>query len=292
MKINFYFGGLKKFLIAFIRIARPEQWLKNLIIFAPLVFSLKLYSFDLLLSCIYTFGIFCLASSTAYIFNDIKDIKEDSKHSLKKKYRPLATGELSVFQAYFALFLLYTLLALILLYVMPKLLGLVFAYIVINLFYSCILKNIVIIDLFTIAIGFIIRLYAGALTIEAPVSSWMFITSLSISLFLASNKRIKELKHNGKSSRKILNKYSEKFLNDIILISASSSLFFYSMFVVNKKANLAITMPLVIFGIFRYLYLTKSNKFISESPSDVLLKDNQLLWTVIIWFILVVYLLY
>lgn len=291
MKIHFYLSYIRNFIKAFLKIARPEQWIKNLIIFAPLIFSLKLNDFNLLLECIHSFAIFCLASSSAYIFNDIKDIEDDQKHSEKRKYRPLVTGEISIFQAYFALFLLYGFLAFFL-YKMPELSGLVVVYILINLLYSHILKNIVIIDLFIIAAGFLIRLYAGGVVIEVPISLWMFITTLSISLFLASSKRLKELKHNGKSSRKILRKYSEEFLNDIVLITATSSLFFYSMFIVTSKANLAITLPIVIFGIFRYLYLTKSNKFISDSPTDVLLKDNQLILTIIFWLISIIYLIY
>jgi decaprenyl-phosphate phosphoribosyltransferase len=291
MKIHFYFNNVRNFIKAFLKIARPEQWIKNLIIFAPLIFSLKLNDFNLLLECIYIFAIFCLASSSAYIFNDIKDVKDDQKHSEKRKYRPLVTGEITIFQAYFALFLLYAFLAFFL-YKMPEFSGLIIIYILINLFYSHILKNIVIIDLFIIASGFVIRLYAGGVAIEVPISSWMFITTLSVSLFLASSKRLKELKHNGKSSRKILGKYSDEFLNDIVLIAATSTLFFYSMFIVTNRPNLAITLPIVIFGIFRYLYLTKNNKFIFDSPTDVLLKDKQLILTVIFWLISIIYLIY
>ena len=155
-------------------------------------------------------------------------------------------------------------------------------YLLLNVAYSYWLKHQPVLDIFTIAIGFVLRVYAGAMAIEVPVSSWMFVTTLSLALFLAAIKRRQELVQSGEGARKVLKMYSVSIVDKFAEISATGALLFYSFFVMSARPELVITVPFVLFGLFRYWYIVE---FVGEgeSPTDALLNDKQLLLTVLGW---------
>lgn len=156
------------------------------------------------------------------------------------------------------------------------------AYLVLNLAYTFALKHEPVIDIFTIAIGFVLRVFAGATSLDVPVSSWMFITTLCLALYLAAVKRRQELSQNGTESRKVLERYSISLVDRYAEMSATGALLFYSMFVMSSRPELVITVPLVLFGLFRYWYVVETLDG-GESPTDALLTDWQLSVTVVLW---------
>ena len=195
-------GSLAQFR-GLLALMRPRQWVKNAFVFAPLIFAgefLKLESIEkVLLAAL----IFCVASSATYILNDLSDIERDRRHPKKSQTRPLASGLVSVPQALLLLFTLYAVL-LAAWFVMPAVLYVVLGYLLLNLAYTFVLKHQPVIDIFTIALGFVLRVYAGAMALSVPVSSWMFVTTLCLALYLAAVKRGQELASNGSESREVL----------------------------------------------------------------------------------------
>ncbi len=260
---------------------RPRQWVKNAFVFAPLIFAgefLKLQSIEnVALAAL----IFCVASSATYILNDLSDIERDRRHPKKSQTRPLASGLVSVPQAITLLLVLYAVL-LATWFVMPAVLYVVLGYLLLNLAYTLVLKHQPVIDIFTIAIGFVLRVYAGAMALSVPVSSWMFVTTLCLALYLAAVKRGQELASNGSESREVLQHYTPALLNRYAEMAATGALLFYSLFVITTRPALVMTIPLVLYGLYRYWFIVES-KDGGESPTDALLGDWQLLLTVAIW---------
>jgi len=260
---------------------RPRQWVKNAFVFAPLIFAgefLKLQSIEkVALAAL----IFCVASSATYILNDLSDIERDRRHPKKLQTRPLASGLISVPQAITLLLVLYAVL-LATWFVMPAVLYVVLGYLLLNLAYTLVLKHQPVIDIFTIAIGFVLRVYAGAMALSVPVSSWMFVTTLCLALYLAAVKRGQELASNGSESREVLQHYTPALLNRYAEMAATGALLFYSLFVITTRPALVMTIPLVLYGLYRYWFIVES-KDGGESPTDALLGDWQLLLTVAIW---------
>ena len=260
---------------------RPRQWVKNVFVFAPLIFAgefLKLQSIEkVALAAL----IFCVASSATYILNDLTDIERDRRHPKKSKSRPLASGLVSVTQAITLLLILYvTLLAAW--FVMSAVLYVVLGYLLLNLAYTFVLKHQPVIDIFTIAIGFVLRVYAGAMALSVPVSSWMFVTTLCLALYLAAVKRGQELASNGSDSREVLQHYTPALIDRYAEMAATGALLFYSLFVMTARPEMVMTIPLVLYGLYRYWFIVES-KDCGESPTDALLGDWQLLLTVAIW---------
>ena len=229
----------------------------------------------------------CIASSATYILNDLKDIEKDRLHPQKSKTRPLASGAVIPKQAKILMFAFYIFLA-ISSFFFPLILAVIVSYLLLNFLYSHYLKHQPVLDIFTIAIGFVLRVYAGAVAINVPVSSWMFITTLCLALYLASIKRRQELTAHGVTSRKSLESYSLYLLNRYAEMSAIGALLFYSIFVMSERPKLVITIPLVIFGMFRYWYITDIHNE-GESPTDAILSDKQLLITGSLWIITCIY---
>lgn len=260
---------------------RPRQWVKNAFVFAPLIFAgefLKLQSIEkVALAAL----IFCVASSATYTLNDLSDIERDRRHPKKSQTRPLASGLVSVSQAITLLLVLYAVL-LATWFVMPAVLYVVLGYLLLNLAYTLVLKHQPVIDIFTIAIGFVLRVYAGAMALSVPVSSWMFVTTLCLALYLAAVKRGQELASNGSESREVLQHYTPALLNRYAEMAATGALLFYSLFVITTRPALVMTIPLVLYGLYRYWFIVES-KDGGESPTDALLSDWQLLLTVAIW---------
>lgn len=269
-----------------LRLIRVRQWVKNTFVLAPLIFSSQFTNIDSLKYSLLAALLFSLASSATYIINDLRDIEADKLHPVKSKTRPLATGEITSLFAYSLLILIYILL-LLGLFILPKVLGVIAVYLVLNLAYTFFLKHEPVVDIFVIALGFVLRVYAGTQALNLEMSSWIFVTTLSLALYLASVKRRQELALVGSASRKVLNKYSVSLVDRYAEMSATGAIVFYSMYVMAERPNMVITIPLVLYGLFRYWYVVEIDG--GESPTDVLLKDKQLGLTVVIWALTCIY---
>jgi decaprenyl-phosphate phosphoribosyltransferase len=268
------FGGL-------IKLMRPKQWVKNCFVLAPLVFSSRFLEIDALVHSVLAAIFFCIASSAAYIVNDIRDKEKDQRHPTKSVTRPLAAGIVSVRQALILLFVLYIVLV-IGAFLFTNVILVISAYILLNVLYTLYFKNQPVLDIFCIATGFVLRIVAGSVAIGAPVSAWMAITTLCLALYLAAIKRRQELSQRGTASREVLRKYTVELIDRFAEMSATGALVFYSMFVMSSKPELNITVPVVLFGIFRYWYVVEALEG-GESPTDALLADWQLILCLIIW---------
>ena len=264
-----------------IRLIRPKQWIKNGFVVAPLIFAGKFLDPIAIEQTLLATLLFSIAASATYIINDLHDIDRDRQHPKKSKTRPLASGLVSPQSALILLFTLYGMLACSW-FLLPKVILVILAYLVLNLAYTFILKHQPVIDIFTIAIGFVLRVYAGAMALDVPVSSWMFITTLCLALYLAAVKRRQELSQSGSQGRKVLEQYSVALVDRYAEMSATGALIFYSLFVMSSRPELVISIPLVLFGLFRYWYVVDSLDS-GESPTDALMGDWQLLFTVVLW---------
>jgi 4-hydroxybenzoate polyprenyltransferase len=246
------------------------------------------------------FFAFCGISSSIYILNDIADIEADRVHK-KKRYRPLASGEVTITEArIFFVFLMIATFA-VCYFLSYKFTIVVFTYFIINLLYSFYVKNVVLLDVFFISLGFMLRVAGGAFAIEVTISSWMILTTIFISLFLAISKRRAELSQSNSDSldkqRKVLNHYTISFTDQLNTIAATGTILSYALYTVSEKTistfhsdKLIYTTPFVIYGIFRYMYLTHQ-KNMGESPTQIVTKDlpiivNALLWLLMSFFII------
>lgn len=263
------------------KLIRPKQWIKNGFVLAPLVFTGEFMREASLKQALVAALLFCVASSATYIVNDLKDIEGDRKHPTKALSRPLAAGSVSIPAALLLLSLLYVLL-IASWFVSPKVVNVIFGYLVLNIAYTFVLKNKPVVDIFTIALGFVLRVLAGAVALSVPVSGWMFVTTLCLALYLAAVKRSQELSQSGTEGRQVLKQYSKALVDRYAEMSATCALVFYSMFVMSSHPELVITVPLVLFGLFRYWYVVDVLDG-GESPTDALLTDWPLLLTVIGW---------
>jgi len=265
---------------------RPKQWSKNLLLFAGLIFSFSITDAHLVYSSILAFVAFCLLSSSAYIINDLFDVEEDRLHP-RKKYRPIAAGAVLPKPAIFiSLFLL--LLSLIMAWQLNLLFLLsAISYYLLTVSYSIWLKHVVIIDILAIAFGFFIRALAGAFAVEVSISPWFLICTLLLSLFLALAKRRQEaisLAENGKNHRKVLEHYPLAYVDQLISIVTASTIIAYSLytFTDSKTELFMATIPFVVYGIFRFLYLVYKEE-LGESPEELLLQDKPLIITIFLW---------
>jgi len=300
--------------------SRPRQWLKNLAVFAPLVFEGAFFNSDKFLLTVFGFFIFCLVTSAIYIINDVIDIKKDLAHPFKKK-RPIASGRISPTTASaFAVILL------ILAILLSSKLSAFFmfaavAYAVLQIFYSLFLRSVMLLDVMAIASGFLLRVYAGAVLIDAHVTVWFILTVASLALFLAIGKRRSErtllLGSGGEGNlgtRAILLHYPESLLDSLTVMFATASWFSYTMFTFLQPPPsagpqvlvlfgdylprtflaskwLMLTVPFVIYGVMRYLYVIYEKKE-GESPERVLLSDIPLLLSILTWIMLVFFIIY
>lgn len=239
-----------------VNLMRPKQWVKNGFVLAPLIFSGAFLNVDAVSQSLLAMLLFCVTSSVVYVINDIHDIERDRLHPVKSKSRPLAAGLVSVSAA---LALLAVLCAVLIVgcFFVPKVFITLVAYLALNVAYTFVLKYQPILDIFSIATGFVLRVYAGAAVLGAPVSAWMFVTTLCLALYLASLKRRQELSQSGSEGRKVLEKYTVSLVDRYAEMSATGALLFYSMFVMSSKPELVISIPLVLFGLFRYWFLVE-----------------------------------
>jgi len=279
---------------------RPSQWIKNFLIFAGLIFAQKLFDFSLLIKTIFGFFLFSFSAGSLYIINDIKDYEKDSIHP-KKKERPIASGKISKQEGLiFALILLSV--SLYLSYLLsPSFFLILLFYIGLSFLYTLILKEIVILDVITVAIFFLLRAWAGTLLIKVSLSEWLFICTILLALFLALTKRKSEiflLNNSANCHRKVLESYSHDFIDQMISVTTASSLIAYTIYTVApetvhkfKTKNLVLTLPFVIYGIFRYLYLVYHKRF-SDNPDRAFVKDVPLLVDILLWLVCVILIVY
>jgi 4-hydroxybenzoate polyprenyltransferase len=284
-----------------VKLIRVRQWIKNFFCFAPILFAGQLLNTELFTKNILAFLAFCAVSSSVYIINDIIDIEADRVHK-KKRFRPIASGEISIKQAIIILIIIIAITVLL-----SSLINLYFvitvaAYFLINLLYSVKVKHVVILDVFFISFGFMLRVIGGAAAIQVSLSSWMILTTIFISLFLAISKRRAELSQmeldNLDKQRKVLNFYGIEFTDQMNTIAATGTIICYALYTVSEKAvstfhtdNLIYTTPFVIYGIFRYLYLIHK-KNLGESPTQIVTKDIPIILTTILWLIVSVFIIY
>ena len=264
---------------------RVNHYIKNLLVFAPLLFTSGLSDLSKLVLSFKAFIIFSLIASVVYVINDLFDIKFDKKHPQKRKLKPLASGKISISFAYFSIAIL-SIISIFILLNNKNLINVFLIYIIMNVFYSFFLKFIPILDIFILSFNYILRVYAGCVIIDVPLSNWMAITIFAGAIFISALKRRQEIIIHGTSSRPVLKKYSINYLNKIADYSAILSIVFYCLYVISVNEKLVITIPLVLFGILRYSYLSESKNF-SDSPIDEIIKDKQNLILVIIWLILI-----
>ena len=265
-----------------IRLLRPKQWVKNAFVLAPIMFAGLFTDLDAILAVLAATAMFCAASSAVYIVNDLHDRERDRAHPVKSLKRPLASGAVTVPTAIVLLVLLLAGLGLVAPF-MPQVALVVGGYLLLNLAYTFWLKHQPVLDIFTIAIGFVLRVLAGATALEVHVSSWMFITTLCLALYLAAIKRRQEFRHeSARQSRTVLRAYSVELVERYAEMAATGALVFYSLFVVSEQEALVVTIPIVLFGLFRYWYITQQQER-GESPTDALFSDWQLIGAVAVW---------
>lgn len=268
-------------LAAGVALLRPREWLKNVFVLAPLVFSGAFLEPLAVRHASLAFLLFCIAASAVYVLNDLHDVAEDRAHPVKSRRRPLASGALAPRQAVVLLIALYVLLALGCLW-LPRTGLVVVSYVLLNVAHTYVLKAQPVVDVFSIALGFVLRVYAGAEAIAVPVSAWMFVTTLCLALYLAAIKRRQEFNWRDGTGRAVLAQYTPALLERFAQLAATGALVFYSLFVTEARPALVPTVPLVLFGLFRYQWLVEV-RAAGESPSEVLLGDWQLVLTVLGW---------
>jgi 4-hydroxybenzoate polyprenyltransferase len=278
-------------LLALLEATRPRQWIKNLLLFAPLLFAKKLGDPARLLQSLSAFALFCFLSGVVYLLNDILDLDRDRLHPLKSR-RPLASGRLSLTTALSGAIVLFTL-ALAASFTLSLPFGAVgLIYVLLNLVYSLWLKEVVILDVMVIAFGFVLRALAGAVAINVEISPWLILCTILLSLFLAFCKRRQELEtlvEGAGDHRASLREYSVGFLDQMISIVTASTVVSYCFYTFSPEVEhklgtryLFLTIPFVLYGIFRYLYLVHQ-KGHGGSPTAALLTDRPLLLSVALW---------
>jgi 4-hydroxybenzoate polyprenyltransferase len=279
---------------------RPHQWTKNLVVFAALGFSKHLFELGPLARATLAFALFCGLSGAVYLLNDLADLERDRLHPLKR-LRPLASGALTPRTAGIVAALL-ALGCLGLSFLLgPFFAACAFVYLALNLSYSFRLKEVVIVDVLCISLGFVIRAMAGAFAVRVAISDWLVICTILLALFLSLSKRRHELTSLSQAAtghRKILAEYSPYLLDQMINVVTASSLVSYAVYTTAEETRakfqtdrLSWTIPFVLYGIFRYLYLVHQKEK-GGSPTDVLLTDRPLLAAVALWAAAVVLILY
>lgn len=285
---------------ALLKNMRPKQWAKNGFVFAAILFDQKLFEAESLVKVVITFGLMCLTASAIYIVNDIVDVEKDRQHP-KKKFRPIASGQLPIPIAVSAavVFLLVSVGVALLLDL--ELAAVVVAYILLHVGYSFVFKNIVIVDVFSIAGGFILRLLAGVVVIDvAQFSPWLYVCAGLLSLFLAIGKRRQELVYMGDkatSTRSILAEYNIEFVSDMLRLTITSTAVAYTLYATEAETILLdtnymlFTVPFVYYALFRYMYLIYV-KGHGGDPTEILFDDRPLQLSIMLWGLMVVALLY
>jgi 4-hydroxybenzoate polyprenyltransferase len=285
----------------YFRLLRPSQWIKNAFVFAPLVFSKHLFDLPLFIITLKGFISFSILSSSVYVFNDILDREADAAHPLKRN-RPLASGAVSIPAASVVIALLLVIAALVSVSLPRGFQAVILGYLVLQVLYSIALKKIVILDVFIIASGFMLRVLAGAEVIDVMISNWIILCTMFLSLFLALAKRRGEIilfQHvDSTSERKVLQQYDVYFLDNMMMIASSGMAIAYALYTVADRTvaafgtdYLIFTTIFVLFGIFRYLFLVMK-KNMGENSVAIILRDKPMFINLCLWFLSCVIIIY
>ncbi len=279
---------------------RPAQWTKNLLVFAGVLFGQRLLDPAAVARSIAAFAIFCALSGAVYLINDIADRDQDRLHPLKAT-RPIASGALTVATALVAAVLLCAGALAAALAISPAFVAVAGAYVVLQALYSGPLKHLVILDVLTLAIGFVLRAVGGAVAVDVAISHWLLVCTLLLALFISLAKRRHEivlLAGEASSHRRILGEYSAYLLDQMIAVVTASTLIAYIFYTVSPETQekfgtpwLGATIPFPLYGIFRYLYLVHRRDG-GGSPADLLLTDRPLLVCVALWAVAVALIIY
>ena len=283
-----------------LRSLRPAQWTKNLVIFAGLIFGKKLFDAVAVREAVAAFVVFCALSGVVYLVNDLADRESDRRHPLKAR-RPIASGVLPVPVATGAALAIGAAAVVAAYLIGPGFAAVAAAYLVLQMLYSGPLKHIIIIDVLTIAIGFVLRAAGGAVAVHVQMSHWLFVCTILLALFLALAKRRHEivlLAGGATSHRPILGEYSPYLLDQMIGVVTASTLIAYVFYTISPETQakfgtpwLGLTIPFPLYGIFRYLYLVHQREG-GGSPADLLQTDRPLLVCVALWALAVALIIY
>jgi 4-hydroxybenzoate polyprenyltransferase len=287
----------------YVRQLRPRQWTKNLILFAGVIFAGRLLEPELLLRSVLGFLTFCLVSSSIYCINDLMDIESDRMHP-EKRLRPLPSGKLPVSGVWtlgLTLFVVATVAAWLL---SPKFCAVVFVYFASNLAYSLRLKRMAILDVIVLATGFVLRAVGSVEVLDRPeviISPWLLLCTFFLAMFIGAGKRRAELallETEAASHRASLTGYSLRFLDRVMSSTMTSAILTYSIYTLHPETKLKFgtyrlvyTVPFVVFGLFRYMYLIYERAK-GGNPTEAILHDRGLLAAVFFWVLIVVYVLY
>lgn len=269
-----------------LRLVRPVQWLKNLMIFFPSFLAGHMLQPGIVFNGLPLFFSFCLVSSAGYIFNDLLDCKRDKCHP-KKRLRPLAAGQVGIRSAAFLSAVLLLSGFLLACLISRNIALLLLGYAFVSFLYSLILKDMPVVDLFCISAGFLIRLQAGGELFNVPISPWLFLTVFLMAIFLSTGKRLSEFRSLGKMAgehRKSLMHYPQGFLDGTMYMTGAAVLVTYAMYAINRKA-LIYSVPLCLFGLLRYMLRVTSGK--GGDPTESLLKDWLLFVVGVLWVLMV-----
>jgi 4-hydroxybenzoate polyprenyltransferase len=270
---------------------RIQQWIKNLLIFVPLIFVNALFNSHLLWLTVVTFLAFSFVASAIYIFNDLCDLKRDQLHPIKST-RPLAAGQIKPTTAKILLIILAILGLGTSLLVSAKLFWLLIVYTLLNLAYSLKLKKIALIDLIVVAAMYLIRIFAGAAAIGVVVSDWLLLTTLFGALLIVISKRRSEAISNvGVETRSILSQCPTALLDNLLIISSVTTLVFYALYTMNHPGAFVWSILFVIYILFRYLWLVLIQGR-GEEPERLIIKDKPILYTLTAWLIFIILALY
>ncbi len=278
---------------------RPRQWVKNLFVFAGLIFSQNLFT-PLAWRAVAAFVMFCGLSGAIYLFNDVADIDKDRRHPLKRR-RPIASGALPA-RAALAVGGALIATSLAAAFALSGRLGLVaLGYAALLTAYSAWLKHLVILDVLAVAVGFVLRAVAGAVAVDVEISGWLLICTVLVALFLALGKRRHEyrtLRDQAPAHRPILAEYSEGFLDQMVAVVTASTVTAYALYTMSPETVakfhtrlLPLTLPFVLYGIFRYLYLLYRREQ-GGTPSDLLLSDRAMLVNTLLWILALIVIIY
>lgn len=272
---------------------RPQQWYKNLILFVSIIFSLNILNVEMWSTVIFACIIFCMLSGSEYIINDVIDIESDRKHPVKCK-RPLASGKLKKTHALvFAAILIISVVAGSYFINIPFLI-ISISYLMLILFYSLILKHLIIVDVLVISLGFVMRAVAGGIAINVRISPWLIVCTFLLALFLALGKRRHELNLLGiqaEDHRKNLAEYSNEMLDQMLSITTGALIMSYSLYTFFvENYFMMLTIPVIIYGLFRYLFLVHTRNYGGEP--EMLFKDKGMQISMILWGILAIGALY
>lgn len=271
---------LKKIIISM----RPKQWYKNLVLFAGIIFSLNLSHIHMLINVLFAFITFCIVSGSEYIINDIMDKEKDKIHP-KKRNRPIASGKLKVSSALIVVAFMLCMAFVGAYLINIQFLGVVLAYFLLIVSYSLFLKQIVFVDILTISFGFVLRAVAGCLAIKVSVSPWLVVCAFFAALILALGKRKHEvisLENGAVKHRKVLGDYSPELLDKMMTAVTSTLIMSYSLYTfLTNNTWMMVTIPLIIYGLFRYIFLVNSKNMGGEP--EMLFKDKGMLTCIVLW---------